>query len=354
MKSRTCKFYFKHLCLVTVVFMVGYWFYKYEIEDRDIGVVDYVSMSEAHNFELPIATLCIKNPFLANLSSDGNSKADFEKYLEYLQGDYWEDSFTTIQYENATVNLNDYFVYGAEKWNNESQWRKSSLKFRHQNVFNGFYLSDFLKCFSIESEISKKLYIKKIRLYYNINELFQKYGKSKFSLYYKINYPGQFLLGETPYQLKKSFNSTSKHRFIRIKKIEILKRRNTRNKKCSESSLKYDEMVLNKHVEKFGCNLPYVKKQKGYSTCHTKEKIKNARFEYETTKTMGYPKDCQRMSEIRKQSTSDKRSKTSKLWRFGISYPEEIKIITNSQEVDIHSLIGNIGGYVGLFLGNFN
>ena len=29
-----------------------------------------------------------------------------------------------------------------------------------------------------------------------------------------------------------------------------------------------------------------------------------------------------------------------------------MKIIQQSKEVDIHSLIGNIGGYVGLFLGN--
>ena len=34
-----------------------------------------------------------------------------------------------------------------------------------------------------------------------------------------------------------------------------------------------------------------------------------------------------------------------------INYPEEVKTITQSQDVDVHSLIGNIGGYLGLFLG---
>ncbi len=34
-----------------------------------------------------------------------------------------------------------------------------------------------------------------------------------------------------------------------------------------------------------------------------------------------------------------------------IKYPEEIKIITQTKEVDVHSLIGNIGGYIVLFLG---
>ena len=31
-----------------------------------------------------------------------------------------------------------------------------------------------------------------------------------------------------------------------------------------------------------------------------------------------------------------------------------VRIITQSKEVDIHSLIGNIGGYLGLFLGKLN
>ena len=35
-----------------------------------------------------------------------------------------------------------------------------------------------------------------------------------------------------------------------------------------------------------------------------------------------------------------------------IHYPDEFKVIMQSKEVDIHSLIGNIGGYLGLFLGN--
>ena len=38
---------------------------------------------------------------------------------------------------------------------------------------------------------------------------------------------------------------------------------------------------------------------------------------------------------------------------FGLEFPEQIKIITQSKAVDINSFIGNIGGYIGLFLGKF-
>ena len=48
--------------------------------------------------------------------------------------------------------------------------------------------------------------------------------------------------------------------------------------------------------------------------------------------------------------TNDK----TNVWYLGIQYPPEIKLITLSKEVDIHTLIGNIGGYLGLFLGNYH
>ena len=35
-----------------------------------------------------------------------------------------------------------------------------------------------------------------------------------------------------------------------------------------------------------------------------------------------------------------------------IAYPQEIKVITQSRAVDGNALIGNIGGYIGLFLGS--
>ena len=34
-----------------------------------------------------------------------------------------------------------------------------------------------------------------------------------------------------------------------------------------------------------------------------------------------------------------------------IGYPRQVKIITQSRAVDVNALVGNIGGYIGLFLG---
>ena len=55
---------FKTVCVIVVACMVSYWFYKFEIEDRDIAIVDSVAFEEADDVEFPIASMCFSNPFL--------------------------------------------------------------------------------------------------------------------------------------------------------------------------------------------------------------------------------------------------------------------------------------------------
>ena len=42
--------------------MVGYWFYKFEVEDRDIGTVDYTSFKDDPKIIYPAASLCFAYP----------------------------------------------------------------------------------------------------------------------------------------------------------------------------------------------------------------------------------------------------------------------------------------------------
>ena len=74
---------------------------------------------------------------------------------------------------------------------------------------------------------------------------------------------------------------------------------------------------------------------------------------YEKVKYFNIPKSCERIAKmmlIKRYKKKDSGNSTT--WNFMIHYPDEFKVIMQSKEVDIHSLIGNIGGYLGLFLGD--
>ena len=92
--------------------------------------------------------------------------------------------------------------------------------------------------------------------------------------------------------------------------------------------------------------------ENSFPLCNTTTKMKNSQFNYEEPEEMDIKAPCQRISKIRATRRAGKKNYLKhERWFFSIFYPKEFKIITQSKEVDIHSLIGNIGRYIGLFMG---
>ena len=135
------------------------------------------------------------------------------------------------------------------------------------------------------------------------------------------------------------------------KDIEIIKSRNSRNRKCTpyDPSKPFDDIVREKHIKSNKCRPPYLTPLQGFPKCSTAESLNTSRYDYYTVRNK-YPISCQRLSRISVEAKTYGGEDST----FQITYPESsefIRIITQSKEVDIHALIGNIGGYIGLFLG---
>ena len=105
-----CKALYTISCAIVVAFMVGYWFYKYEIEDRDIGVVDYTSLEVSEDIKFPVVSWCFEDPFVDENLRATNSNITRQTYLRYLHGEIYDDMHEQIDYENVTINLADYLM----------------------------------------------------------------------------------------------------------------------------------------------------------------------------------------------------------------------------------------------------
>ena len=113
---------------------------------------------------------------------------------------------------------------------------------------------------------------------------------------------------------------------------------------------KFDDIVWKTHITRNGCRAPYDRPYDSFLKCAEKEDIQKSMFDFNVVGSKYYPKACQRISKLAfsHQLFWGTKGRLS----FRLTYPTEVKIITQSKEVDIHGLIGNIGGYIGLFLGN--
>ena len=358
MGRKLIELFFTASCWIIVGIMIGYWFYKYEVEDRDIGVVDYVPLEEANEVEMPMATICLMQPFIEKNIKQVNPSANSTAYLDYLEGNIFEETYHGIDYEKVTLNIFDYFLFATEVWPNESDTNRSRpLSLQHEYVFSGFHSkARHEKCFPLQIALPHSRNIQGVGMTFDRKRLLKDWKNSlnretRFCL--KPHYPWQYFLGLKPECWDWMILKNIKDITIKIEELEVIKRRNTRNKRCADNSNAYDKMLLKKHILAHGCRAPSINLFDSYPICNSTKKISESKMTYGKAKSIALLKPCNRISTIRYTLPDTKLNITQVNSNFviRIEYPDEIKIISQVKEVDIHTLIGNIGGYFGLFLG---
>ena len=136
---------------------------------------------------------------------------------------------------------------------------------------------------------------------------------------------------------------------FKLRQLEIVRKRNKWSDPCISDDLNYDEIILTEHLEKVGCKAPYQKTTKDLAICNSKDTLYGAKHdarEFQNSRAA-----CTSASTITFTYEEVDLHFDDKFFSY-IYFPGQIKEIVMVQAVDIHSAIGNVGGYIGLFLGN--
>ena len=140
---------------------------------------------------------------------------------------------------------------------------------------------------------------------------------------------------------------------FKITHIELMQRRFKQNDQCYQGWKNYDQDVLNMHIIKVGCKPPYL--ISNGRPCFTRQEMLKSVYNLQDVRQNYYPDPCQEITNIAFTSHYANVDEDDNVYNnyigLRVAYPGKIKLIKQSQLVDIHSLIGNIGGYIGLFLG---
>ena len=353
-KREHIKLVFTLICCITASCMTGYWIVKYQFEDRSIGLVDYASLKYDKDIKFPVLSLCFSSPFVKQKFQDLEPRINESTYFRYMRGLTQGYEFEKINYQNVTLDIKKYFLGGEGV-----QFKSSDFSGRgyigdsidHTTSFNGFYQDDFIKCFSLNIENRADGNYEAIMLSYDMKSLLSDLHRNlvnEHEFLYTLHYPGQFL-----YKVDRMHYMdihTQTYLKISVDEIEVLQRRSVREKKCAESSISYDRRVVDQHILSSRCRAPYLESKIAVPMCYSNnETLKAPSFEYYSIRAKEYEPDCQIMSKI---GVTHEASSDDSKFKISLQFPERMRIITQSKEVDIHSLIGNIGGYIGLFLGN--
>ena len=348
---------FRLTCWTATAILLCYWIYFFSL-DEDICIVDYKEYYDTPTHRFPMLSLCLKNPFRKDYFITKDDKINPESYLNFLKGNYYTTEMVNISYNTVILNMSDHFSRFWIEWRNGSSETSSTLKnlkSLFQTSYSGFWRSNFYNCYSLPIPQDKNIMAFQVELR---NNIFQSGIRDRnFSILTLLHTHNQFLTaGKTikfMFPLRRE-NDSYVTRF-KIKGVEMIKRRNKRSQKCHENWSNFDSVILEEHAKKVGCTPPYHESIHDIPICSTKDEMRMSKF---TLRFDGYgsPPPCEGIEKIYYSFEEDKLEGTiwdepGKFWIGPFIYDPKFKEIIQKRAIDIHSLVGYIGGYIGLFLG---
>ena len=345
------KYCFNFACFSAALGMTLYWMYKF-LRDDDLCQVDFKPFDEIPQGQYPIVSFCVWNPFIASRLKPYNITP--ESYIEILKGDKLHNGTKKIEFNVVTIDLADFYLGDQIKFRNRTTLSGFSPNFLYdlpKVTYSGFYDSKFIKCFGLEMNYQNVVYTG-FRL--NNSALLDTMERN-FEVYIQPHLPYKFALTNSFTGKLWKNNEDKKGRMlnIAIEYVEILKRRNKRSVPCVSDNFEYDEDLLNRHLEKVGCKPPYLKAAGNFKTCETTEKMKEAYFDLVDIGKLQLPCTTAEVISLGLSEVEEKILSSDFLY-VDYLYPDRFKEVVMVKAVDIHSAIGNSGGYIGLFLGNFS
>ena len=387
---KKCKKFFRVVCLCITLILTGICFYKF-IWNEDLAQIDFPEYHELPNSVYPTVTLCFTSP---DVNIEERLKAIHHKFnstssSNFLSGNTLDDVMNWITAENISLNFRDYLeAIGISSSRNQTVYTHCSKNF--QSILKGLlgykcsepindakalkpvFQNRQSKCFSIDIPFDKNNKVLDVRIFVKSSIFSDQQIKMKdmfaenFAIF--IHYPKQLFWSPLRKFYHKVKNQTRLSTMnFKIKNMEVLRRRNKHVKPCNDE-WNDDTKILETIAEKAGCTPPYWAVHKQKKKCTDPKQLKTfdlpliywiPRVPYLNFLNALSP-PCQTILELNYDysETSWKIEEFSGLdveldfFEVNVGFPSPTyKEIIQVKAYDEESLLGYVGGYIGMFLG---
>ena len=263
---------FQLICWTVVITLVVYWIYVFS-QNEDLSVVEYRKYYETESDVWPMLTICLKNPMINERFNNHDYGINQTTYLQFLKGNDFNQEFLSINYENVTINLNEYVVSTWISWRNGS-----SVSGNHKKVLTHSYVVSrfdrFYDCYTLQVPHNKQ-----IRTFYVLLKasVFTFLNQTpNYDMLAALHYPNHFLtMKNIKYTFPKRDYTDNFEMEFQVEGMEVINRRNKANRPCYDDWKNYDQGILTKHIQNVGCRAPYHGFDPDIRLCSTKQEMKN-------------------------------------------------------------------------------
>ena len=351
-KSVVLRYIFNLACFTTAFGMTFWWLYRYSL-DEDIVQMNLKPI-DFQDGQYPMLSYCLADPFIESKLKKYDEALTAEKYKDILLGLISYKGMKNIDYDDVTLNFTKFYLGDVIRLRNGSFVENEVPNFLQelpQATYSGFSDGIFYKCIKLKSRLT------------NIDYHYFKFNSSLYpngirpslleSTSVALHLPNQvsWAWDSIKYSWPKRIEKIAHAMDFKLQQIDILKRRtNKKNDPCTPDGLNFDQMILDYYLNKVGCKAPYYKTNESLKLCDSKKKMKESTFELmRNDKPM---KPCTSALTLAfAYNEFDLNCKVCDWFTISITYPNQYREIKMIQAIDIHTVIGHSGGYIGLFLG---
>ena len=312
---------------------------------------------------------------------------DVSKYIKFLTGDLWDDKMVGVKYDDVTFDIKDpvfgVLIMGMDgighhlyTWfknnaggNDTTKNSETSSYLAHSIPIRTTYRRHDTKCFTLDLTVEAIPNIQG-QLINSVGIIFKALRIPDVSIYYGISYPGQilraFLLDAELYWNHRITLGQVKSKLFLFDSIEVFRKRSTIARPCKGTWRDDDDTIMRDVIEMANCKPPHWNISTRYPICNTKEKMKNVTIPYSAFKIATptflkqFKQPCHGLQAATLNTIVEQRKNFSSLTpTYGMDVTsmgfhfknEQYKEIKYTEAFDFESLVGKIGGHIGLLLG---
>ena len=372
---------FHFICTSATLGFICFCLYKYSQND-DVSQVTFQEFNAKEENLFPSLTICVPSTFNEeNLNSYGEG-INITSYTDFMNGEYWDDRMMKVNYDNVTVNFSNYFL-GVGMWTPDWRYLKGEEYFLYDHRkavkdSNGNssestaevdeWIPDFYNsyrdagqtCFTVDIPYMPLKKVWTFGVVFDANIFPDGIRPYYYNFGVKVHYPGQFLDSKMQkYVWKERYSYSSDYLTMRFKiqKLEVMKHRKTKTSQCNIKLRENDQRKMLGKIGEVGCKPPWWKEIEDFPVCRSKEKLKM----FTKFNVTNYVPACQSIQkilytyqefEIVEDWTQEWLDEVHNLFEVMLEFQDATYMeIHQVRSYSIQDVVGDVGGYLGLFLG---
>ena len=372
------ELFYNFFCVAGFI-AAGMWCIVTFAHNHDICLVDLKEYNEDANAIYPSISIIIVNPFLDDKLREYGDGINAISYSKFLAGKYWDERMLDINYDNVTIDLNQYFLgyemlgdnFSVISINNFTDnpatsfgWKKPYKNFRAAGwqsyaIDPPFHTYGGVTRFLVQTSIKIRtdIFNNSVRQdFYDYDQDSPTWGG--FEVWF--HYPNQLMeawhlgMGKWLWP-KRNINSSRNYAMVfERSKIDVLERRYKKSNPCIEDWRNHDQYVIEHIISKAGCRPPHWSSKSNVRLCKSQEEMQKVLPPLMKHEFLNFVPPCRSVTNLPFSyvETDEHVLRFPEYFQITTTCADPtFKNIAQVKEYSTQNLIGNTGGYLGLILG---